>query len=340
MSRKKSEIKKVGIDDVAAAAGVSIMTVSRALRGIEGVSEKRRAEIVDIARRLRYVPNSNARSLVGEHSALIGISFPNLFNDVFADILEGMRESFDASGFTTVVNTTEYQRAREREWVERVLTWRPSAMVLTGADQDHRVVDILRESGIPTLQIWDYTDDPIDISIGVNHEQAGFDIAEKMISRGYRRAAFVGCARGYDPRAEQRLSGIGRAFGDAGLGSVRVASSTLKNAYEAGYEGFKELWNKSDDRPEIVFFLSDHLGVGGMMACQSIGLELPDDVGLVGFNGLDITRVLTKKLTTVVTPRRRMGMLGAQSLIGRINGLKSVPSTQLKTEIILGDTTC
>jgi len=339
MSRKKSTSDKTKIEDVATAAGVSIMTVSRALRGVEGVSEQRRQEIVEIARRLRYVPNSNARSLVGDQSALIGISLPTLFNDVFADILEGMRGAFDAAGFATVVNTTEYQREREKDWVNRVLTWRPSAMVLTGADHDPAVVEILRESRVPVLEVWDFSAEPIDICVGIDHEKAGYQIASKLRGRGYRRPAFVGFASGHDPRAERRLSGVQRAFADNAAYEVRVARPKADSPYQVGYEGLKQLWLDGVEKPDIIFFLSDHLAFGAMMACEELEISTPDDVGLVGFNGLPITTVLPKKLTTVITPRRRMGTLGASCLIARINGVRSDLSSELETEIVLGGTT-
>lgn len=339
MSRRKSTSDKTKIEDIAVAAGVSIMTVSRALRGVEGVSEQRRQEIIELARRMRYVPNSNARSLVEDQSALIGVSLPTLFNDVFADILEGMRGAFDAAGFATVVNTTEYERERERDWVERVLTWRPSAMVLTGTDHDPSVIEILRDSGVPTLEVWDFSKNPIDICVGVDHEKAGYKIASRLRSRGYKRPAFVGVVRGHDPRAEQRLAGVQRAFADNAGDEISVARPRADSPYQVGYEGFKELWSDRGNRPDIIFFLTDQLAFGGLMACEELSISVPDEVGLVGFNGLSITTVLPKKLTTVITPRRRMGTLGASCLIARINGVQSDLSSELETEIVLGDTT-
>jgi len=315
------------------------MTVSRALRGVPGVSDTRRQEIVKLAKRMRYVPNSNARSLVGEQSALIGISLPTLFNDVFADILDGMRGAFDAAGFTTVVNTTEYSLSSERDWVNSLLTWRPTAMVLTGVNHHPSVVELLREASVPTLELWDFSKEPVDISVGVDHEKAGFNIAFELKKRGYRRPAFVGLSSGHDPRAEKRLLGVQRAFSDNAACEVTVVRPEADSPYQIGYKGLKQIWNHGESKADVIFFLSDLLAVGALMACDELSINVPGNLGIVGFNGLPITRVLPKKLTTVITPRRRMGTLGASCLIARINGVKSDLSSELETQIVLGDTT-
>lgn len=339
MARKQRQTKTVKIEDVAATAGVSIMTVSRAMRGVEGVSEAKRLQIMEIAAKLGYTPNPNASSLVGLHSALIGISFPNLFNDVFADILEGLRPTFEKRGFTTVVNTTEYDFERERAWVERVRSWRPAAMILTGTDHDDDIRSALVRDQIPTLEVWDYSESPIDISVGIDHVSTGRDIANAMIELGYQQPGFVGFARGFDLRAEKRLRGIREAFQQAGLGDVRAARSETTNGYKAGYDGFQSLWSDARSRPDLVFFLSDHFAFAGLMACQANGISVPEEVGMVGFNSLNITGVLPTKLTTVITPRREMGVRGAQALIARMNGIKSDLSVKLDPKIIYGATT-
>ncbi|MCY6379715.1 LacI family DNA-binding transcriptional regulator [Hoeflea prorocentri] len=339
MKRRQRTGKTVKIDDVAREANVSIMTVSRALRGVEGVSEGKRAEIFDIAERLRYQPNLNARSLVGVQSSLVGISFPTLFNDVFAEMLDGMRPALESAGLTTIVTTTEYDRERELNWVNTVRPWRPAALVLTGTDHDDKVRRILRRDLIPTLETWEYNDDPIDISVGIDHVEAGRQVAKEMIALGYRKPAYVGFEPGHDLRAEKRLLGIRTAFSDAGFGEVRTARHGTGDGYRSGYDGLMSVARDTQDRPDIVFFLSDHFAFAGLVACEELGLSVPEDIGIVGFNNLSINGVLSKKLTTVITPRREMGARGARNLIARINGIKTDLSLRLPAKIVFGDTT-
>ena len=326
------------IQDVADITGVSIMTVSRAMRGVEGVSATKRAEILRAAKRLGYRPNRNAVSLAASHSTLIGISLPTLFNEVFADILDGMRRTFDMAGFDLVIDNSDYDGQREEAWVERMIDWRPAGVILSGVDHSQRVREQLRGSHIPTLEIWDQHDDPIDICVGVNHEAAGAMIGAHLMALGYCRPAFVGVEAGRDPRAEKRLGGLQRAF--AGIGAqVMVQRSEKHASFEAGMNETIALLGSADHRPDCICYLNDHMAFGGLSTCEKFGIAVPDAMGIVGFNGLGINSVLPKPLTTVLTPRLLMGSMGARLLLARIHGAKVERRVVVPTELFPGKTT-
>lgn len=333
MAKRESPTK---IEDIAAKANVSIMSVSRALRGVEGVSEKTRAEILRIARELKYVPNSNARSLVVQNSNLIGISFPTFAGEVFADILSGMRRIFDLAGYSSVIDTTEYDPEAELRWVRRLLSWQPAGIILTGTDHHSETYDLLRATPIPVLEIWDHTEDPIDICVGVNHFQAGQMIGHYAYDLGYRRPAFVSAAKGFDPRADARLAGVRAIYAKAGI-EVVSSRCTSGNSFVAGGEGTAQLLDHA--RPDVICYLNDHLAFGGMMCCQARGLNVPDDIGIIGFNQLGIASVLPIELTTFRTPRTLMGSTGARNLLARINGAKTQTSVSFPVEVCAGQTT-
>lgn len=333
--------KAARIEDVAAVAGVSAMTVSRALRGVDGVSERKRAEILRIATRLNYVPNSNARSLAVANSNLIGISLPTFANDVFADILSGMRGTFENAGFSTVIDTTEYRETTELAWVERLLSWRPAAVILTGIDHHPQVRERLRAGRVPTLEIWGHSEDPIDLCVGIDHAAAGELIGSRMVELGYRAPAFVGAPAGRDTRADLRVTGLNRAFADVAEMPVQELRPALDDAsaFEVGFAALNALLETDRALPDVVFFLNDHMAFGGLMACERHGLSVPMDMGLVGFNALPMTRVLPVSLTTVRTPRTQMGIMGAQRLLARIHGVTPPRSTALPVQVIEGGTT-
>jgi LacI family gluconate utilization system Gnt-I transcriptional repressor len=315
------------------------MTVSRALRGVEGVSEAKRAEIARVAKRLNYVPNNNARSLAVANSMLIGISLPTLFNDVFADVLEGMRGALNAAGFETIIDTTEYDEGREEAWVDRLLSWSPAGLILTGVHHRPVLRERLRSARVPVLEIWDCINDPIDICVGIDHLGAGVTLGRHAAGLGYRRPGFVGAPLNRDPRAEARLQGLSMAFSEIKGATVRTARPAEGSAFETGYVGALMLLEEAGERPDIVFFLNDHLAFGGLMACVAKGLDVPRDIGIAGFNGLPITNVLTTRLTTLRTPRRLMGATGARNLLARIHGVKCERSTTLPIELVCGETT-
>lgn len=333
MKRKGKQTK---IEDVAAKADVSIMSVSRAIRGIEGVSEKKRAEILRIAREMKYVPNNNARSLAVANSNLIGISLPTFAGEVFADILNGMRRTFDSAGYSSVIDTTEYDPEAELKWVRRLLSWQPAGIILTGVDHHPETNELLRATSIPVLEIWDHTDDPIDICVGIDHFEAGRMIGEHAIGLGYRKPAFVSTLRGHDTRADARLAGVRDAFSKLSIDvqSVRLES---RNTFGIGFEGTEDLL--SGQPPDLICYLNDHMAFGGMMSCQQRGIRVPEDIGIIGFNQLGLVSVLPVQLTTVRTLRSLMGITGARNILARINGAAVETSKPLPVEFVTGQTT-
>lgn len=334
--------KKAGaakIEDVAMEAGVSIMSVSRVMRGVEGVSAAKRSEIRRIARRLGYSPSRVAGSLAAANSTLIGISVPTLFEAVFAEILDGMRSIFNKAGLQTIIETTDYMESFEEKWVERMISWNPAGLILSGVYHSKTTMKRLRNAGIPTLEIWDHTETPIDMCIGVNHLSAGYDMGCHLVELGYRKPAYVGVSLNRDPRAEDRFQGLTKAF--ARVGADIRSNSRLATAasFEGGLVGAADILNNADAQPDVLCFLNDHMAFGGIMECERRALRVPEDIGIVGFNGLNINEVLPKQITTSVTPRTLMGATGARMLVSKISGAKTDQSILMPVEIFSGDTT-
>ncbi|MEO1249130.1 MAG: LacI family DNA-binding transcriptional regulator [Pseudomonadota bacterium] len=339
ISSPQAAAKSAKIEDVAREAGVSIMTVSRAMRGVEGVSRARRREILHIAKRLGYQPNSLAGSLAAANSTLIGVSVPTLFEAVFAEIFFGMRSTFMKAGFQTVIDTSEYQEDTEENWIDRMVSWRPAGIILTGVHHSEGTRERLRGSGLPILEIWDYSDDPIDLCIGVDHVQAGYDMGRHLVEQGYRRPAYVGVVTGRDLRAEARVRGLARAFEEIGSRvwpQICVANTA---SFEFGHLGTRQALDLADERPDVIYYLNDHMAFGGLTECERQGLRVPRDIGIVGFNGLNIITVLPKRLTTSITPRHQMGAKGAQMIVAKIFGAKTDRAVSLPVELSPGQTT-
>ncbi|MEO1397922.1 MAG: LacI family DNA-binding transcriptional regulator [Pseudomonadota bacterium] len=331
------------IEDVARAAGVSIMTVSRALRGVEGVSAQKRELIVTLAREMRYSPSSLAGSLAAAHSNLIGVSVPTLDDAVFSEIFETMRMFFLRRGFQTVFDTTDYATAREEDWVERMIAWRPAGIVLSGVDHSPRTKRMLLRSGIPTLEIWSYSDNPIDMCVGIDHFAAGLEMGRFLVDLGYRRPAHIGPRAEYDVRAEQRLDGLKAAFGEYECAVEPCIRMDLPLSFEGGRLGMKRLldasWHSEKMCPDVVCFLNDHMAFGGLIECEARGIDVPQSLGIVGFNGLRLNSVLNRPITTTTTPRAQLGEKAAQLLIAKMSKAATTKTVKLPVTITPGQTT-
>lgn len=315
------------------------MSVSRALRGKEGISLEKSAEIRQAAERLGYAPNRVAASLAAAHSTLIGVSVPTLADAVFAEIFTGMRGVLNKAGFQTIIDTTEYEREREAMWIERMLTWRPAGVILSGFDHSEKAQKQLRNAGIPILEIWDYSDSSVDLCVGIDHHKAGLAIGEHLLRLGYRRPAYVGIERNRDKRAEERLRGLKASFAVRGCSLCTYARVPDAPSFEGGKKGAEIILRSDGPEPDMIYFLNDHMAFGGLMACQETGLAVPRDIGIVGFNGLNINSVLDRPLTTTITPRNDIGRRGASLLVARILGAKTKTRLELPTVIFPGQTT-
>lgn len=328
---------RASINDVAKKAGVSIMSVSRAIRGVEGVSTSTRAHVLAIAEELGYQPNFNARSLAVSKARLIGVSLPTLFDEVFADILEGMRGVLERSGFDLIVETSNYDLDTEMAWVERIAKWSPAGLVLTGTNHLPDLRKRISQQAIPVVEIWDDTADPIDISVGIDHYQSGRLAARHMLDCGYDRPCLVGITQNMDPRAEKRFEGFMDEF--SGHGAVSIRRTASKPSFEAGHETVHAIWKDDGPRCDSLFFLNDHLAFGGLCALSALKVSVPGDVGIVGFNNLGINKVLERRLTTIETPRRLLGQTAGQRLLSRIHGAVTETVTRLPAKLVPGDTT-
>lgn len=312
------------------------MSVSRALRGIEGVSIEMRERIIKAADDLGYQPNNNARSLAVSRSKLIGVSIPTLFDEVFADVLANARTGIERNGFDVIVETSAYDMETESAWIDRIMKWSPAGLILTGIDHVSTLKERILEAAIPVVEIWDYSDNPLDVCVGVNHFEVGYLAANHLLQAGYRNACLIGIAENRDPRAEKRFQGFYEIF--SSLGDIDIRRISAEPSFEAGHNTIMSLYEEGNNNFDCFFFLNDHLAFGGLCALESLGIQIPSDVGIVGFNNLGINNVLNKKITTITTNRTKIGELTAQLLLARINGVDTPTSICVSVELCVGDT--
>lgn len=307
--------EKVTLRDVADRAGVGVMTVSRALNAPEVVSAKLRARVDDAVRELGYVPNRYAESLASARTRLVTVIVPSLSGRVFGDIIVGADEVLSPNDYQIMVSNTAYSLQDEEMICRRVLGWRPEGVIVSGVDHTPGTRKLLIDAGIPVVEALELGADPIDFNIGLSHYDAGWTAGEHLIARGYRRPAFIGAQMDFDFRARRRRAGFVAALGDAGLPLVRDIAHPGAIGYASGGAAFTALI-AADDKVDSVFCVNDELAVGAMAASLRTGRRVPDDLAVIGFNNLDISANVVPALTTIGAPRRLMGRLAAQALLG------------------------
>lgn len=305
MARGKAAGGGATLIDVAAAAGVSVITASRALRGQGPMAPATRDKVLRAAEAAGYRRNPIAASLVSSSSNLVGVIVPSLANIVFVDVLAGINAALAPAGLRTIIGVSDYDPAEEARLADAFLAWRPAVLVLTGLEHDPALRGRLRAEGARSIEIMD-DGEGADICIGFSHDLAGRLSARHLLSRGYRRIGYVGHDLGRDSRAAKRHAGFLAALAEAGHGLRAERIVPAASGVGAGRAALAAILQGAPDL-DAVYFSNDDMAIGGLFHCLGAGIAVPERLGIMGFNALDIGQQMPRPLTTIRTPRAEIG---------------------------------
>ena len=309
------------LGDVARLAGVSPITVSRALNDPHRVSPETLARVREAVSRTGYVPNRVAGGLVSNRSRLVAVIIPTLASPMFLGTLQALSESLAAEGYQVMIGESGYDGTREDALLDAIIGRRPDGIVLTGVMHSTEGRRRLVASGIPVVETWDLTPTPIDMLVGFSHEQAGAAAARYLHQCGVRMPAMISAD---DHRAGLRRQGFAEAAKAMGRGKVPVR---LVHAPTTLGEGRRALGALLERHPDIdaVFCSSDLLALGALIEARASGLEVPGRVRIVGFGDLDFARDADPPLTTLHVDGTAIGRQAARFLVDRIAGRPEGP---------------
>jgi LacI family transcriptional regulator, gluconate utilization system Gnt-I transcriptional repressor len=325
---------RVTLNDVAQLAGVSPITVSRALRGERAVNAELVARVNAAVAKLGYVPDPAARALASRHSAQVAVLVPMLSNALFVDLLEAAQRCLRQAGYQTLIGITHYSAAEEEQLLREQLQHRPAGMLLTGFDRSEGAKQLLHASGVPCVHVMELTSQADQYSVGFSQADAAAAMTRHLLGSGRRRIAFA--AAQLDPRTLQRMAGWRRELQAAGLHDntlewVNPAPSSLT----LGAAMFEQIIGQ---RPAVdaIFFCNDDLAQGALLAALRLHVVVPKRVAVVGFNDLTGSDQMWPPLTTVRTPRARIGEAAAQMLMSLMRGEAPAQSSiDLGFELVL-----
>lgn len=325
--------------DVSEASGVSEMTVSRVLRGKGDVSAATRQKVQDAARALGYVPNKIAGALASNRVNLVAVVIPSLGNMVFPEVLSGISRTLEDTGLQPVVGVTEYLPEREEKVLFEMLSWRPSGVIVAGLEHSEASRAMLARAGIPVVEIMDVDGEAIDSCVGISHRRAGRQMAEAIIAEGYRRIGFLGTKMPLDHRARKRFEGFTRTLGRAGIEIADQEFYSGGSALLKGREMTEAILNRTPDL-DFLYYSNDMIGAGGLLHLLSRGVRIPQDIGLAGFNGVELLDGLPLRLATMDACRREVGIRAAEIIAAR-NADPDLPGgirIELSPTLASGDT--
>lgn len=319
--KKSRSTGRVTLNEVAAAAGVSPITVSRALRGERAVDPALVRLAVQAAERLGYAPDPAARALASQRSDHVAVLIPKLSNTLFVDLLDAAQQTLRAAGYQALIGVTHYDAAQEEQLLREQLMHRPAGVLLTGLDCSAGTTALLARSRVPCVRMMDLPAQDSGEAIycvGFHQFDAGAAMTRHLLAQGRRRIAFAGAQ--LDQRVMQRLYGWRGVLKHAGchdpaLEWLNPASSSLA----LGGAMFEQILAH---RPEVdaIFFCNDDLAQGALLAALRLGVSVPKRVAVAGFNDLNGSDQMVPTLTSVRTPRADIGRTAAQLLLSLLRG--------------------
>ncbi|MAS06057.1 MAG: transcriptional regulator [Ahrensia sp.] len=335
---KNNRNKSVTIADVAREAGVSAMTVSRALREPNRVSGKSLEHIRSVIDRLGYVPDPAAQALAAGRTNVIGVIVPSVTNNVFADVMRGLYNAAEGTRWQVQFGNSRYSPLEEERLVRTFLSQRPAGLIVSGIDQSDETRKLLRESSCRIVQIMETTDRPLDMLVGFSHLEGARAATRHLIEMGYSRIGFLGAR--LDPRTQRRLEGFRDMAREAGmLDTNRIVTTPQPSTVTLGGMLMADLLSRAPDT-DAIFCNNDDLALGALFECQRRGLSVPDDIGICGFNDLEMMAAAVPPITSVRTHRQEMGEQAFRMIADALEDREPAnPLVDLGFEVIARDST-
>ncbi len=319
---------RVTLNDVARAAGVSPITVSRALRGARAVAPELVDRVTQAASRLGYVPDPAARALASQHSNHVAILIPKLSNALFVDLLDAAQQTLRAAGFQTLIGVTHYDSGQEEQLLREQLQHRPAGLLITGLDHSPGTKALIAHSKVPCVHLMDLPqlpaeaivkpliDQPIEpplYCVGFHQIDAGMALTQHLLAKGRRRIAFAGAQ--LDPRVMQRLYGWRSVLQQANLYDPTLEwLNPAQSSLAMGAVMFEQIIGQSP-AVDAIFFCNDDLAQGALLAALRLKIAIPERMAIAGFNDLTGSDQMWPSLTTVRTPRAKIGQAAADMLL-------------------------
>jgi LacI family transcriptional regulator len=332
--RSKSGKGAPTLHDVATLAGVSTATVSRCLNLPDQVNEDTQAKVRDAVRTLGYSPNFGARVMAARRTNTIGAIIPTMENAIFARGLQAFQEELRLHGYTLLVASSSYRADIEEEQIRALVARGADGLLLIGHDRDPVINQFLDAQQVPVLVAWTHDPAAQRPSIGFDNRAAMRDLVRTVIGMGHRRLGLISAETSFNDRARARVAGIRDAIAQAGDAELTLAEIETPYGIENGAQAFEALMQRGD-RPTVVLCGNDVLAVGAMRRARQMGMDVPADVSITGFDDIELARVADPELTTVHVPHREMGLRAARMLVQMVRGAAAVETVELATTTCL-----
>jgi len=322
---------KVNIYDVAKAANVSIATVSKVINNTGRISDKTKKKVNDIIRELDYKPSLIASALMGKNTRTIGFILPDLANPFFSELARYIEDKANEYDYNVVICSTDYLKEKEDMYISLLMQKNVDGFILASGFEHFETVQKLMDEEVPVVIVArNYPEVPVNL-VAIHDYEAGYQATSYLIQQGHKRISII--ARDIWSNRE-RFRGYSDAMKDHQLPIPSEIYYAKESTIQAGHDSLQQIMQESKIAPTAIFACNDMMAVGAIKASQKMGLVVPDDISVIGFDDTLIAQIINPALTTIAQPKKKIANEAVDLLMSAIDGDTKNHTIILKTELI------
>lgn len=335
----KQALRPARAHDVAQIAGVSTATVSRAFNSPEKVAPAVRERVLAAADALGWVPHAAGSALARHRTSIAGVVIPTLGQEVFALQVGAMQARFAERDITLLIGCSDYDPRQAATEVRAMLARGVDAIAVLGEIPEPGLFNLVRARHVPYVITY-------GLQPGTEHPCVGFDnraafraITRHLLGLGHSTLGLLLQPMAHNDRVAARLAGVQDALSEEGLGLRPQHLIEVEYGIAAGRQGLRRMLSANARRPTAVICGNDLLAIGALLEARAMGLHVPKDLAITGFDDISIAAEFEPPLTTMKVDNAEMGRLAADHLIARLDGKPAPPTTIIQPSLIVRATT-
>jgi LacI family transcriptional regulator len=332
--RRAPDTRLSSAADVAAAAGVSTATVSRTFNTPHKVAAPIRARVQDAAERLGWTANAAGRALASSRSYIAGAVIPTLDDQIFAAQVGAMQAAFATAGITLFLGCSNYDQTQALVHVRAMLARGVEALALVGEAYPEEVFTAIKARRVPYTVTYTHRPDSPHHCVGFSNRDAFHAITRHLLDLGHRRFGLIIQPTQDNDRVIARVAGVRDALDEQGLGL------RLRHVHEGpwsiafGRTSLRAIMQADGPRPTAIVCGNDYLAIGALLEAQALGIRVPTELSITGFDDVAMASQTTPGLTTMWIDNAEIGRLAAQDLLACLAGETPAPRPPLATTLI------
>ena len=326
--------RPIRLRDVALRAGVSTASVSRVLNQPDSVKPETRNRIEIAMAEMNYTPNWAARALASQKSRTVGAIVPTLGIAIFASGVESLQDRLHEFGYTLLLASAQYDIGKELECARVLVERKVEGLILVGEEHDPVMYRLIETNEIPIVTTYVFNPETRFPSVGIDNAAASRRVVQHLIDLGHREFGVLTSPLGRNDRIRARLEGMLACLDKHGIDLGKDRILEVNYSIQDGRRGFAQLRSRSPGITAVAC-TTDALAIGSILEAERMGLQIPGDVSITGFDDLELANEIKPGLTTIRVPARELGARAADLLLAAI-GRKQVPDrVELTAELIL-----